>query len=196
MIKRCFDFVFSLIGLIILLPLFIIISLLVLLTSSGGVFFTQRRVGKEGKEFQLVKFRTMRPGSHRQGLLTVGSADPRITGIGRFLRKTKLDEFPQLWNVLAGDMSLVGPRPEVKKYTDLYTEEQRHVLSVRPGITDLASIEYANENDLLAASGDPEAYYIQQIMPAKLRISLDYLRRQSFFLDLKIILKTVIRILS
>lgn len=196
MLKRGFDIFSSLLGLILLSPVFLLTALIIAMDSGGPVFFVQKRVGKGGREFYLYKFRTMRPGADQKGLLTVGREDPRITASGRFLRKFKIDEFPQLWNVLKGEMSLVGPRPEVKKYTDLYTQDQFLVLSVQPGITDLASIEYAEENDLLGTIPDPEKYYIEQVMPAKLNISLDYIRRRSFLLDLKIILKTISRILS
>ena len=157
---RFFDIIFSALGLIVLLPIFAAICLKIKIGSKGGCFFIQERIGKDGKPFGLYKFRTMRIGADSEGLLTVGEHDARITHVGYFLRKTKMDELPQLLNVLKGDMSLVGPRPEVRKYVELYTEEQRKVLRVRPGITDYASIEYANENELLSKAEDPDRTYI------------------------------------
>lgn len=154
----------------------------------------QKRVGKNGKDFSLLKFRTMRPDSDKKGLLTVGMRDSRITRTGYFLRKYKLDELPQLFNVLTGDMSLVGPRPEVRKYVDMYNEEQKKVLSVQPGITDYASIEYVNENEVLARSSNPEQTYINEIMPHKLELNLKYIREKGMATDLKIIIRTIGRI--
>ncbi|HRQ85701.1 MAG TPA: sugar transferase, partial [Flavobacteriales bacterium] len=154
----------------------------------------QVRVGRGGREFKLLKFRSMRPGSEAKGQLTIGGRDPRITGVGYFLRKTKLDELPQLWNVLIGDMSVVGPRPEVPKYVALYTAEQRAVLGVRPGITGMASIDYIDENELLARAADPEKAYVEEVMPAKLALDLRYVRERSFLLDLRIILATVTKV--
>jgi lipopolysaccharide/colanic/teichoic acid biosynthesis glycosyltransferase len=194
MIKRLFDIFSSLFGLIILSPFLFIISICILISSRGGIFYRQTRVGKNGKDFRLWKFRTMKPGSDKKGLLTVGGRDPRVTGIGYFLRKYKLDEFPQLINVLAGEMSLVGPRPEVRKYVDMYSPEQIHVLDVKPGITDYASIEYSNENELLAKSADPEKTYIEEVMPAKLKLNMKYIEEKSFWTDMKIIFKTVFKI--
>lgn len=191
MLKRTFDVFSSLIGLIILSPFLFIISMLVLFSGRGGIFYRQVRVGKNGKDFQLWKFRTMKTDSDKQGLLTVGGRDARITGIGYFLRKYKIDELPQLINVLIGEMSLVGPRPEVRKYVNMYTPEQLHVLDVQPGITDYASIEYSNENDLLAKSSDPEKTYIEEVMPAKLKLNLKYINEKSFGTDLKIIFRTI-----
>jgi len=188
--KRIFDIVFSLVGIIILLPVFAIISLFIALDSKGGILYRQERSGKKGKIFKVLKFRTMRPDSFSKGALTVGSRDSRITGIGFYLRKYKLDELPQLFNVLKGDMSFVGPRPEVKKYTDLYDQRQIRVLSVRPGITDYASIRFRNENDLLAESSDPEKLYIDKIMPDKLDLNLKYIDDNNLFKDVKIILDT------
>ncbi|MEM9051282.1 MAG: sugar transferase [Bacteroidota bacterium] len=196
MIKFAFDRVFSLFGIIFLLPLFFVISIWILVDSKGGVFFIQERVGKRGRHFGLLKFRTMRPLSEAAGKLTVGSKDSRITYAGYFLRKYKLDELPQLWNVLAADMSFVGPRPEVPEYVALYNQEQWKVLQVRPGITDEASIAYFDESDLLSQSSDPRKTYIEEVMPAKLKINLDYLERRSFVSDLEVILKTVKRIFS
>jgi lipopolysaccharide/colanic/teichoic acid biosynthesis glycosyltransferase len=196
MLKRSFDIICSLIGLIILSPLFIVLSLCVLFSSPGGVFYTQKRVGRGGKDFSLYKFRSMRTGSDKKGLLTVGGRDSRITRIGYFLRKYKMDELPQLLNVFFGDMSLVGPRPEVRKYVDLYNEEQKKVLSVRPGITDYASIEYFSENELLGKSSDPEKTYIQDVLPAKLNLNLKYIREKSLLTDLKIIFRTIGKIFN
>lgn len=196
MIKRLFDIFSSLLGLIILSPFLLIISLLVLFSSPGGIFYRQTRVGKNDKSFRLWKFRTMKPDSDKKGLLTVGGRDPRVTGIGYFLRKYKLDELPQLINVLVGEMSIVGPRPEVRKYVDMYSPEQMRVLDVQPGITDYASIEYSNENDLLAKSSDPEKTYIEEIMPAKLKLNMKYIEEKSLATDLKIIFRTIGKILK
>lgn len=176
---RFFDIIFSLIGILILLPLFIIIYIIVIVESKGGGFYIQKRVGKNGKDFNLLKFRTMRTGSDKFGLITVGHNDVRITKSGIFLRRYKLDELPQLLNVCIGDMSLVGPRPEVRKYVDLYTLEQRKVLSIRPGITDYASMMYANENEILGNSEDPEQLYIKTILPDKIRINMKYIDNRS-----------------
>ena len=148
--------------------------------SEGPVFYRQVRVGKGNRDFRLFKFRSMRVGSDRKGLITVGGRDPRVTRSGYYIRKYKLDELPQLINVFTGDMSLVGPRPEVRKYVDLYTPEQMHVLDVRPGITDPASIRYRNENELLAQVEDPDRYYVEVIMQDKLQLNLEYVEKQSF----------------
>ena len=191
MFKRVFDIVFSLLLLLLLSPLLLVFAFVVALSSPGGAFFSQERVGKGGRFFRLMKFRTMRPGSEAHGQLTIGGRDPRVTVVGYFLRKTKLDELPQLWNVLVGDMSVVGPRPEVPKYVALYSLEQRKVLSVRPGITGMASIDYIDENEMLARAADPEKVYIREVMPAKLALDLTYVRERSFLLDLRIILATV-----
>ena len=158
--------------------------------SEGPVFYRQVRVGKGNRDFRLFKFRSMRVGSDRKGLITVGGRDPRVTRSGYYIRKYKLDELPQLINVFTGDMSLVGPRPEVRKYVDLYTPEQMHVLDVRPGITDPASIRYRNENELLAQVEDPERYYVEVIMQDKLQLNLEYVEKQSFRFDLQLIFKT------
>jgi len=176
---RFFDILFSFLGLIILLPVFLVIAMVIVIDSRGGVFYTQERAGKNSHYFNLVKFRTMRSGSDKQGGLTVGSRDPRITGAGLFLRRHKLDELPQLFNVLKGEMSIVGPRPELRKYVDLYSEEQKIVLQVRPGITDIASMEYIDENEILGASSDPERTYIEEIMPAKLELNRKFIENQS-----------------
>lgn len=189
--KRLFDITASFFGILILSPLLIFIGLWVGLSSKGGVFYKQIRVGKNNKDFKLYKFRSMRVNSDKQGLLTVGSKDSRITKAGYFIRKYKIDELPQLINVLKGDMSFVGPRPEVRRYVDLYSEEQMKVLSVRPGITDPASIKYRNENDLLSSASNPEQYYIQHIMPDKLKINIDYINTRTFFKDIKIIFQTI-----
>jgi lipopolysaccharide/colanic/teichoic acid biosynthesis glycosyltransferase len=195
-VKRLFDIFFSLIGLLILLIPFIIISLIIVIDSRGGVFYKQVRVGKDGKDFKLFKFRSMRTDADKAGLLTVGGRDSRITRIGYYLRKYKIDELPQLINVLIGDMSLVGPRPEVRKYVDMYNVEQQKVLSVQPGITDYASIEYSNENEILGKAADPERTYIEEIMPAKLDLNLKYIREQGISTDLKIIFRTIFKILK
>ena len=158
--------------------------------SEGPVFYRQVRVGKGNRDFRLFKFRSMRVGSDRKGLITVGGRDPRVTRSGYYIRKYKLDELPQLINVFTGDMSLVGPRPEVRKYVDLYTPEQMHVLDVRPGITDPASIRYRNENELLDQAEDPDRYYIEVIMPDKLRLNLEYVAKHSFWSDIGLIFKT------
>lgn len=194
--KRVLDFLCSLVVLVLLLPVWLVVALLIVLESRGGVFYVQKRVGKDNRDFNLYKFRTMRPDSDSKGLLTVGARDSRITRVGYFLRKYKIDEFPQLLNILKGDMSIVGPRPEVRKYVDLYTPEQMRVLSVRPGLTDYASIRYVNENEVLAASDDPERTYIEEVMPAKLALNLQYIDNQSLKEDLKLIFKTFTAILS
>lgn len=196
MLKRTFDFTVSFVALIILSPFLIVIVLLVIFDSKGGAFYIQTRVGKNLKPFGIIKFRTMNPDSDKKGLLTVGGRDARITKIGYYLRKYKLDELPQVINVLTGDMSFVGPRPEVKKYVDLYTDDQKKVLSVRPGITDNASIYYSNENEILAQYSDAEKAYIEIIMPAKLKMNLEYLSHRSFAGDLKIILRTLFKTLK
>lgn len=194
MLKRAFDVLFAGVLLVLLSPLLLLFAAWVALTSPGGAFFRQIRVGRHGRPFQLLKFRSMRPGSEAQGQLTIGGRDPRITPVGMWLRKTKLDELPQLWNVLKGDMSMVGPRPEVPQYAALYTAEQRQVLEVRPGITGMASIHYIDENEMLARASDPEQAYITEVMPAKLAKDLEYVRKQSLMLDLRIILATVAKV--
>lgn len=196
MLKRLLDIVFSLAGLIILSPLFIVIAFLVAVTSRGGVFYRQIRVGKNNTDFKLFKFRTMYTDSDKKGLLTVGGRDPRITPVGYTLRKYKLDELPQLLNVLFGSMSLVGPRPEVRKYVDMYSTEQKKVLNVKPGITDYASLEYFSENELLAQSPDPEKTYITEVMPAKLALNQKYISESGLLTDLKIIFRTLKRIVG
>jgi len=191
MLKRSFDIFFSFCGLIILSPLFLIIFVLVKTESKGPAIYKQTRVGKNGKDFSVLKFRSMKQDSESKGLLTVGGKDPRITKTGYFIRKYKLDELPQLINVLKGDMSFVGPRPEVRKYVSLYDESQKKVLYVNPGITDVASIKYRNENELLEGSDDPETFYIKEIMPVKLKMNLEYINDRSFFKDIKVILNTL-----
>lgn len=194
--KRLFDIIASGLGLIILSPLFLVVAVWVKLDSPGPVFYKQIRVGRNNKDFFLYKFRSMRVGSDKKGLITVGGHDPRVTRSGYYIRKYKLDEFPQLINVFKGDMSLVGPRPEVRKYVDLYTPEQMHVLDVRPGITDLASIRYRNENELLEQASDPEQYYRDVVMQDKLRINLEYVRNHSFLGDIRLIFNTFIAIVK
>ncbi len=196
MIKRGIDILFSLIGLICLFPFFIFISFFIFITSKGGVFFVQLRVGKNNKDFKLYKFRTMFLNSDNKGLLTVGNNDKRITKLGYYLRKNKLDELPQLINVLNGTMSLVGPRPEVRKYVNLYNSEQKSILDVKPGITDLASIMYYNENEILANSVNPEQTYINEIMPIKLELNKQYINKMSLLTDLKIIFKTFMKLIN
>ncbi len=191
MIKRIFDIVFSAFGLIVLSPLFLIIAIWIKLDSKGPVFYKQVRVGKNSKDFQIIKFRSMQINAEKGRLITIGQRDPRITSSGYYIRKYKLDELPQLINVLKGEMSFVGPRPEVRKYVALYNTEQQKVLSVQPGITDIASIKYKNENELLATAADPDKTYIEKIMPDKLKYNLEYIEQQSFLFDLKIIFKTL-----
>ena len=188
--KRIFDVTASGLGLLLLSPLFLIVAIWIRLDSPGPVFYRQTRVGRYNKDFRLLKFRSMRIGSDKKGLITVGGRDPRVTRSGYWIRKYKLDELPQLINVFKGDMSLVGPRPEVRKYVDLYTPEQLHVLDVRPGITDMASIRYRNENELLEQAADPEQFYRDTVMQDKLRINLEYIADHSFIKDLKIIFMT------
>lgn len=187
---RFFDIIFSIMGLVILSPLFIVLYLLIRIESKGGGFYSQERIGKNGKPFKLYKFRSMRIGSDKKGLITIGEKDNRITKTGFILRKYKLDELPQLWNVFIGDMSLVGPRPEVKKYTDLYTEEQKQVLHVRPGITDWASIKYVDENKILGESKTPDEAYVNLIMPNKIKLNLVYIQNQTLGEYFKIIFTT------
>ncbi|MBK5283793.1 MAG: sugar transferase [Bacteroidia bacterium] len=193
--KRLFDFCFALIALILLFPFFIFIGILIKFDSKGGVFYFQKRVGKKFMDFAIIKFRTMKVGADSHGLLTVGDKDGRITSVGYYLRKYKLDELPQFFNVLKGEMSIVGPRPEVKKYVDLYTEKQRNILSVRPGITDYASIEFSDESKILSQYSDAEAGYVQEILPRKLELGLKYVHSRNFIGDLKILLLTFQKII-
>lgn len=194
--KRTFDIIASGLGLLCLSPLFAVLAVWIKCDSKGPVFYRQVRVGKGNKDFRLFKFRSMRPDSDKLGLITVGGHDPRVTRSGYYIRKYKLDEFPQLINVFKGDMSLVGPRPEVRKYVDMYTPAQMHVLDVRPGITSLASIRYRNENDILAASDDPDRTYIERVMPDKLAIDLEYVKRASLWNDIKLIFSTFKEIIA
>ncbi|BCZ48925.1 glycosyl transferase [Clostridium gelidum] len=192
-VKRIFDFICSTLGLIILSPILIAIVIKIKTDSDGPVFFKQIRVGEKKKEFEILKFRTMVVDAEKLGRqITVGN-DSRITKVGGFLRKYKLDELPQLINVFKGDMSLVGPRPEVPRYVKLYNEEQRKVLEVKPGITDLASIRYRDENDLLGEAENPDDLYINTIMPDKLALNLVYINKNNVFFDIYIILKTIIK---
>jgi lipopolysaccharide/colanic/teichoic acid biosynthesis glycosyltransferase len=192
---RILDVFFSITGLVLLSPILFIISVIILIESKGGIFYLQERIGKNGIPFKLFKFRSMAVGSDSKGLLTVGMNDARITKLGQFIRKYKMDELPQLINVLKGEMSLVGPRPEVKKYVDLYTETQRKVLSVKPGMTDLASIEYSNENELLEKQTNPEEYYIREIMPKKIELNMLYIENPNLINYFKLILKTGLKII-
>lgn len=194
--KRFLDIIFSGLGLICLSPLFVFLALWVKLDSPGPVFYRQVRVGRNNRDFKLYKFRSMRVDSDKKGLITIGGHDPRVTQSGYYIRKYKLDEFPQLINVFLGDMSLVGPRPEVRKYVDMYTDEQMHVLDVRPGITDMASIYYRNENELLGKANNPEKYYREVIMQDKLRINLEYVRNHSVIGDFRMILKTLFVVIA
>ena len=188
--KRLFDILISLIVLTVGLPFGLLIALIIVADTKGKVLYKQARVGRGNVDFQLYKFRTMYEDSDHGSLITIGVNDTRVTRSGLFLRKYKIDEFPQFFNVLKGEMSIVGPRPEVRKYVDMYTSEQMKVLSVRPGLTDYASIRYVNENALLAASDNPEQTYINEIMPDKLALNLKYIQDQSLWVDMKIILKT------
>lgn len=188
--KRIFDILVSGIGLLCFSPLLLIVAIWIKLDSPGPVFYRQVRVGRYNKDFRIFKFRSMRIGSDKGSLVTIGGRDPRITRSGYFIRKFKIDELPQLINVLVGDMSLVGPRPEVRHYVNYWTPEQMHVLDVRPGITDPASIKYRNENELLAQAEDPEKYYIEVIMQEKIKLYLEYAEKSSFWYDIKLIFQT------
>jgi lipopolysaccharide/colanic/teichoic acid biosynthesis glycosyltransferase len=194
--KRLFDILSSILGLILLSPILLLITIAIKIDSIGPVFFRQTRVGRRNRDFRIFKFRTMRVGSDRGSLVTIGNNDSRITRIGSFLRQYKLDELPQLINVLIGDMSIVGPRPEVRHYVDYWTADQMRVLNVRPGITDPASVKFINENELLAQASDPEQYYIHVIMQDKINIYLDYVDHHSFLGDIGIIFKTFGKILK
>lgn len=188
---RFFDLFFSFFGVIFLIPLFIFVSILIKITSKGPIFFKQERVGKNQKIFKILKFRTMIVNAEEKGLKISTSSDNRITKIGKILRKTKIDEFPQLINVFFGQMSFVGPRPEVKKYVDLYTENQKSVFLIKPGITDLASIEFRNENEILNNAENPEKIYINNIMQKKLDLNLFYIEKIGFFYNIYLIFKTL-----
>jgi lipopolysaccharide/colanic/teichoic acid biosynthesis glycosyltransferase len=195
-VKRLFDILFSLIGLLVLCPFMAVIAVFIKINSDGPIFFKQLRVGKDNTDFLLFKFRTMHILSEAKGQLTVGMKDSRITTIGYFLRRYKLDEIPQLWNVLKGEMSFVGPRPEVRKYVDMYNETQLTVLSVKPGITDYASIIFIKENELLGNANDPEKEYIENIMPEKLRLNIKYINENNLFSDIGLIFRTVFSIIK
>lgn len=188
--KRVFDFIASGLGLIVLSPLFIILAIWIKCDSKGPVFYRQVRVGYKNKDFRIFKFRSMRVGADKGSLVTIGGRDPRITRSGYFIRKFKFDELPQLINVFVGNMSLVGPRPEVRHYVDYWNPEQMRVLDVRPGITDPASIKFRNENELMEKAEDPEKYYIEVIMQEKIRLYLEYVEKQSFWYDIGLIFKT------
>ena len=192
---RFCDIVFSLLGLLLLSPLFLVVALWIVIDDPGPIFYRQQRVGKDNKDFGLLKFRSMRVGADKMSLITIGERDPRVTHAGYYIRRFKLDELPQLWNVLIGDMSMVGPRPEVRRYVNLYTLEQQRVLSVRPGITDYASIEYIDENRLLAQSSDPDKTYIEEIMPAKITLNMRYINHQTIGEYMKIIFYTITKII-
>jgi lipopolysaccharide/colanic/teichoic acid biosynthesis glycosyltransferase len=193
-LKRLFDIISSLLVLIVLTPLLLIIGLWIVIDSKGGAFYKQERIGKNKKPFGLYKFRSMRPDSDKKGQITIGN-DDRITKVGKFIRKYKIDELPQLINILIGDMSVVGPRPEVKKYVDLYNDEQLKVLSVKPGLSDYASIEYFDEQTILGKAKDPNKEYIEVVMPAKLKLNLKYIEDKSLLTDFKIIFKTLAKII-
>ena len=195
MAKRLFDIFFSLVFILFFSPLFLIIMIFIIAESQGGAFYRQVRVGKNNRDFKIFKFRTMRVGAEKGGLLTVGGRDPRVTRVGYYLRRYKLDELPQLFNVLLNDMSFVGPRPEVRRYVEMYNDEQKRVLLVKPGITDPASISYIDENEILSKADDPEATYIKEVMPAKLAINLAYLNRRSFITDLGVLFQTAQKII-
>lgn len=194
-IKRFLDIVFSLSCILFLLPVFALVSLLIVLDSKGSVLYRQLRVGINSQDFLIFKFRTMYPFSEKRGLLTIGEHDHRITKVGFWLRRYKIDELPQLFNVLIGDMSIVGPRPEVRKYVELYDDEQLRVLTIKPGITDWASIAYSRENEILAGTNDPEKFYIQDVMPRKLAYNLKYVKNNSVWTDALIIVLTVKKII-
>lgn len=194
--KRLFDILASGLGLICLSPLFAILAIWIKSDSRGPVFYRQVRVGRGNRDFRIFKFRSMRPDSDKGRLITVGGHDPRVTRSGYYIRKYKLDELPQLINVFIGDMSLVGPRPEVRRYVDMYSPEQMRVLEVRPGITSLASIRYRNENEILAASDDPDRTYIEKVMPDKLAIDLEYVADASLINDIRLIFSTFREIIT
>ncbi len=191
---RIFDILLATLGLVILSPLLIFVYVAIVLESRGGGFYRQERTGRYGKPFRLIKFRSMNVNADKHGLITVGGHDNRITRVGYYIRKYKIDELPQLINVVKGDMSIVGPRPEVKKYTDLYTEEQRKILDVRPGITDYASIKYVDENEILGTSDNPERTYIEHIMPDKIKLNMIYISQNGIKEYFKIIFLTLTNI--
>jgi lipopolysaccharide/colanic/teichoic acid biosynthesis glycosyltransferase len=194
MLKRLFDIIFSLLGISVLLPLFLLITILIKLEDGGAVFYRGIRVGRGGRQFRMLKFRTMVMNADKIGGPSTADDDPRITKTGKFLRKFKLDEIPQLFNVLAGQMSFVGPRPEVSFYVNMFSEEEKQILSVRPGITDWASLWNSDEGAILSGSPDPEKTYQEKIRPTKIRLQLGYVKNHSFWIDLKIIFKTILRL--
>ncbi len=196
MLKRGFDVVFSIMGLFVLSPILILIAVLIKIDSRGPVLFVQGRVGKNNIDFNIFKFRTMRIQSQNKGLLTLGNNDSRITKVGYFLRRYKIDEFPQLINILKGDMSFVGPRPELRYYVNFYNEDDMKIFAVRPGITGLASLKYRNEVELLKAAENPEEFFIKTIIPDKLKYNKEYIRKRNFFFDLKLIAVTVIKVIT
>jgi len=191
--KRIFDVLFSGFVLLCFMPIGLVLAILILVESKGGVFFKQVRIGKNGTPFYLFKFRSMFIDAESMGKITIGSRDPRITRVGFYIRRYKLDEFPQFINVIRGEMSIVGPRPEVKEYVDLYSEEQRKILAVKPGITDYASLTYFHENEILAKSENPQQTYIQEVMPEKIRLNEKYLANPTLLQDISIIRKTVVK---
>ncbi|RKW63412.1 MAG: sugar transferase [Riemerella sp.] len=193
---RLLDIVLSLLGLLFLLPIFLILAVWIKFDSQGSIFFRQIRVGKDGRDFRIYKFRTMIVNAEKMGIITIGERDPRITNSGYFLRKYKLDELPQLINVLKGEMSFVGPRPEVRKYVEMYNQEQLKILTVKPGITDYASIEYINEDEILGKSLDPERTYIEEIMPQKIKYNMKYINNKTVIEYFKIIFLTIIKIIK
>lgn len=196
MIKRIFDFIFALMGLVFLFPLLLIIAIIIKIDSKGPVLFIQERVGQHNKTFNIYKFRTMYVKSQKKGLLTIGDKDSRVTKIGYFLRKYKIDEFPQLINIIKGDMSFVGPRPELRYYVNFYAPEDLVIFKLKPGITGLASLEYRNEVELLKNAKDPEAFFINTIIPDKLRFNKLYLKQRNFLFDLKLIFITIYRVIA
>ena len=196
MLIRLLDIMLSLLGLLFLLPIFLILAVWIKFDSQGSIFFRQIRVGKDGKDFRIYKFRTMIVNAEKMGIITIGERDPRITNSGYFLRKYKLDELPQLINVLKGEMSFVGPRPEVRKYVEMYNQEQLKILTVKPGITDYASIEYINEDEILGKSLDPEKTYIEEIMPQKIKYNMKYINNKTVIEYFKIIFLTIIKIIK
>ncbi|MFC2450632.1 MAG: sugar transferase [Flavobacteriaceae bacterium] len=196
MLIRLLDIMLSLLGLLFLLPIFLILAVWIKFDSQGSIFFRQIRVGKDGRDFRIYKFRTMIVNAEKMGIITIGERDPRITNSGYFLRKYKLDELPQLINVLKGEMSFVGPRPEVRKYVEMYNQEQLKILTVKPGITDYASIEYINEDEILGKSLDPERTYIEEIMPQKIKYNMKYINNKTVIEYFKIIFLTIIKIIK
>ncbi|WP_168796646.1 sugar transferase [Cognatitamlana onchidii] len=196
LLKRCFDLFFSIFGLLVLLPVLLVIAIIIKIDSKGPVLFVQPRVGKDNVDFNIYKFRSMRIQSDKNGLLTLGNNDSRITKVGYFLRRYKIDEFPQLINIIQGDMSFVGPRPELRHYVNYYSEGDMAIFKVRPGITGLASLKYRNEVELLKAAEDPEKFFIETIIPDKLKFNKEYIRRQNFVFDLKLIGLTIIKVIT